>query len=146
VGKKTKPKPGKNNIWLIVGGAAVMTIIVWATLNYTRSGSEPAVAGNSDKPPITLIATMDPQSFSGRARVAYQVAKDIPEILVQLPCFCGCRDGLGHKNNLYCFADNHGNICDMCQSIALDAQEMHRKGLPIEQIRSNIRNTYAQIQ
>jgi len=146
VGKKPKPKPGKNNLWMVVGGAAIMAIIVLATLNYTKSGGDRAAGVSADNPPISLIATLDPQNFTGRARAAYQAAKEIPEVLAQMPCFCGCKDGLGHKSNLYCFADGHGNICDMCQSIALDAQEMHRKGLPIEQIRSNIRTTYAQIQ
>ena len=74
---------------------------------------------------------------------AYQAAKEIPEILSQLPCFCSCMDNLGHKNNLYCFSDNHGNICDMCQNIALDAQEMHKKGMPVSQIRDKIRAAYS---
>jgi len=99
---------------------------------------------NGNKGHATLISTLDPAQFTGKARAAYQAAKEIPEVLVELPCFCGCMDSkeLGHKNNLYCFADSHGNICDLCQTIALEAKEMHRKGLPIETIRNNIRKTY----
>ena len=145
MGKKTKPKAKKNNLWMVVGGAAVMVIIVLATLYYTKSSSDSAGV-SSDNAPVTLIATLDPQNFTGRARAAYQAAKEVPAVLAQMPCFCGCKDGLGHKSNLYCFADNHGNICDMCQSIALDAQEMYRKGLPVEQIRNNIRIAYAHVQ
>ena len=88
------------------------------------------------------VATLSPEGYAGKARAAYQVAKDIPEILSELPCFCGCMDGLGHKSNLYCFADTHGAVCDVCQNIALDASEMHSKGMPVSQIRDKIRAAY----
>jgi hypothetical protein len=132
---------------MIVGGAAIMLLIVWGAMKYSDSKSTTSEqAVRPDGAPVNLIATLDPQNYSGRARAAYQAAKEIPEVLAQLPCFCGCMDSLGHKSNLYCFADNHGNICDLCQSIALDAQEMHHKGMTISQIRENIRNTYAHVQ
>ena len=150
-----KPGPDRNNLWLILGGAVVMIAIVWVTLRTsgTTSVESAASTGTSmsladkfdgNKGHATLISTLDPAQFTGKARAAYQAAKEIPEILVELPCFCGCMDSkeLGHKNNLYCFADSHGNICDLCQTIALEAKEMHRKGLPVETIRSNIRKTY----
>lgn len=143
-------KSGKNNLWLILGAAAIMVAIVWGTLQTTnKQGTEVADTGSkADKftgaAPLSLIATLDPAQFTGRAKLAYQAAKEIPAVLAQLPCFCGCMDSeeLGHKNNLYCFADNHGTICDMCQTIALEAQEMHRKGMPVETIRKNIREAY----
>lgn len=149
---ETKARSGRNNLWLILGGAVIMIAIVWGTLRTTSTDSTDSDASkgnmadkfNGSAGPVTLISTLDPAQFTGKARAAYQAAKDIPEILVQLPCFCGCMDSkeLGHKNNLYCFADSHGNICDLCQTIALEAKEMNRKGLPIETIRDNIRKTY----
>jgi hypothetical protein len=150
---ETKARSGRNNLWLILGGAVIMIAIVWVTLrsSSTDSADPAASTGTSiadkfdgNKGHATLISTLDPSQFTGKARAAYQAAKEIPEILVELPCFCGCMDSkeLGHKNNLYCFADPHGNICDLCQTIALEAKEMHSKGLPVETIRSNIRKTY----
>jgi hypothetical protein len=120
-----------------------MICIAWATLRLTHS--ESAQLENS-KPAATLIATLSPDQYTGKARAAYQAAKDIPEVLVELPCFCGCVDNLGHRNNLYCFADSHGSICDLCQDIALSAQEMHRKGMSTDQIRDNIQATYGSAQ
>jgi len=150
---ETKARSGRNNLWLILGGAVVMIAIVWVTLRTSGTNSVESAAStgtsladkfDGNKGHATLISTLDPAQFTGKARAAYQAAKEIPEILVELPCFCGCMDSkeLGHKNNLYCFADSHGNICDLCQNIALEAKEMHRKGLPVETIRSNIRKTY----
>ena len=78
-----------------------------------------------------------------RAMAAYQVAKDIPEVLEQLPCFCECDQHFGHKNNLFCFSDEHGAACDMCESIALDARDMHKRGLSVEKIRQAIISKYS---
>jgi len=148
----TKNKSGNNNLWVIVGGAVIMVAIVWGTLQTTNKKSEetkPAeTASKADKftgaGPLSLIATLDPEQFTGRAKAAYQAAKEIPAVLAQLPCFCGCMDSeeLGHKNNLYCFADSHGNICDLCQTIALEAQDMYHKGDSVETIRTKIRAAY----
>jgi len=148
-----KAKSGKNNLWLIMGGAAIMIVLVWITFrpttrdaadSPTKDASTAAKFDETVKGPLKLIATLSPDQFTGKSRAAYQAAKEIPEILAQLPCFCGCLESkeLGHKNNLYCFADSHGNICDLCQTIALEAKEMNRKGIPVEKIRSNIRATY----
>jgi len=134
-------KPKRNNTWLVLGGAVFLVGIVWAAVRLTHTNA--ADSFQPDKAPTTLIATLDPANYTGKARAAYAAAKEIPEVLSQLPCFCGCMDGnMKHKSNLYCFADNHGNICDMCQNIALEAQEMHRKGTPVSQIRDKIRAAY----
>jgi hypothetical protein len=57
-------------------------------------------------PQTGLPKTLDPHRFRGKARQAYQIAKEIPQILVQMPCFCDC-DVFGHENLLDCFIDQH---------------------------------------
>ena len=90
---------------------------------------------------------LSPTLFSDeKTRAAYQVAKDIPEVLEQLPCFCGCMTSFGHKNNLFCFKDQHGSGCNICQDIALDARKMHDQGVSIAQIQDNIKAKYAHYQ
>ncbi len=54
-----------------------------------------------------LPKTLDPNPIKGEDREGYQIAKEIPEILAQLPCFCGC-EAVGHENLLDCFVDEHG--------------------------------------
>ncbi len=58
-------------------------------------------------PKTGLPETVDPDLIKGKDREGYQVAKEIPEILAQLPCFCGC-GAVGHENLLDCFIDEHG--------------------------------------
>jgi hypothetical protein len=58
-------------------------------------------------PKTGLPKTLDPGLFRGKVKKAYQIAKEIPEVLAQMPCFCEC-DVYGHENLLDCFIDSHG--------------------------------------
>ena len=58
-------------------------------------------------PKTGLPKTLDPKLIKGEDRKGYQVAKEIPEILAQLPCFCDC-EAIGHESLLDCFIDEHG--------------------------------------
>jgi hypothetical protein len=58
-------------------------------------------------PKTGLAETLDPNLIKGEDREGYQIAKEIPEVLAQLPCFCGC-EAVGHENLLDCFVDEHG--------------------------------------
>jgi hypothetical protein len=138
---KNKNSTSKQN--LILGGAAVViiTAIAWSSLRApNRQLTDSEIAAMS-------AGVLSPSIFSdAKARAAYQVAKDIPEVLAQLPCFCGCKDNYGHENNLFCFKDMHGSGCEICQDIALDARRMHDEGMPIDQIRDNIVARYSRYQ
>lgn len=53
--------------------------------------------------------TLDPNSFpEPEVRQAYLVAKQVPEVLERIPCYCGCYGNSGHRNNLDCYKDSHG--------------------------------------
>lgn len=85
-----------------------------------------------------LPQILDPAGFSNRDVVAaYQVAKEIPAVLAQQPCYCYC-DRRGHRGLLDCFATKHGADCDICVKEALFAMQEHRKGKSPEQIRAEI--------
>lgn len=66
-------------------------------------------AAASAAPQGTSLPTPLPASrFTGRVRQAYQAAADIPEVLANVACYCGCDKSLGHRNLLDCFVDDHG--------------------------------------
>ena len=127
-----KSKKSNANVWLVLGAFAVMAGIVWFVIG----------SGGGEGGP-QLVSTLNPAAYEGRAREAYQAAKDIPEVLAELPCFCGCANQ-GHRSNLYCFRDNHGEECAMCQDIALVARAMHQQGNGVDQIRDEIIKRYGQ--
>ena len=131
----------KQNLWLTIAAIAILAGIAWVSLRGTSEPSEDSTANAKS------ADVLSPALFTDeKARAAYQTAKDIPDVLEQLPCFCGCMMNMGHKNNLFCFKDQHGSACEICQDIALDARKMHDQGLPIAQIQENIRAKYARYQ
>ncbi|MSO21144.1 MAG: hypothetical protein EXQ56_11935 [Acidobacteria bacterium] len=93
-----------------------------------------------DKRPYTL----EPSSFNEpEVRASYQAARDVPEVLEHIPCYCGCFANSGHRNNLDCFKDNHGVSCALCRTIAVESKAMSQAGLPVEQISLAINEKYA---
>jgi hypothetical protein len=133
----------KRNLGLTIAALLILAGIAWVSLRGTNEPQPPEESVVNTK----AAGVLSPALFTDeKARAAYQTAKDIPEVLEQLPCFCGCMMNMGHKNNLFCFMDQHGSVCDICEDIALDARKMHDQGLPIAQIQENIRDKYARFQ
>lgn len=92
-----------------------------------------------------LAETLSPELFTGNVRLAYQAAKEIPETLAQLPCYCHCDRGHGHKSLHSCFVSNHGENCGICIGEALMAYNLQKRGgLNPSQIRERIIAAYGQ--
>ena len=131
----------KQNLMLGIAAIAILAGIAWVSLRGTNEPADDSAAAAKS------ADVLSPTLFNDeKTRAAYQVAKDIPEVLEQLPCFCGCMTSVGHKNNLFCFKDQHGSGCNICQDIALDARKMHDQGMSIAQIQDNIKAKYARYQ
>jgi hypothetical protein len=106
----------------------------------TVSPSDPnaLIPTHYESPPTSLPATLGPERFPGKTREAYQVAKDIPRTLAQLPCYCYCDRGMGHKSLHSCFEDDHAAHCAVCTDEALMAYRLQKQGLTPKQIRERI--------
>lgn len=83
-------------------------------------------------------ATMSPMDFTGETARAYQIAKEIPEVLDSLYCYCECEKHMGHKSLLTCYVDEHAAHCDICMNEAFMAYELHRQGKDIKSIREAV--------
>jgi hypothetical protein len=51
--------------------------------------------------------TLDPARFVGKPAEAHRVARNIPDVLDQLYCYCECDKSIGHKSLLSCYTDGH---------------------------------------
>lgn len=113
-----------------------------AAHNHTTMASVPAYYKAA--PSLsTLRPTLSPDLFTGNERLAYQVAKEIPQTLAQLPCYCHCDKGFGHKSLLSCFESEHGENCGICIGEALMASNLEKRGkLNVVQIREQIITAY----
>lgn len=89
-------------------------------------------------------------------KMAYQFALDRPDVLMWMPCYCGCGEHSGHKSSKNCFLkesstagnpqfDEHGASCAMCVGIALDAKRMTEEGRSLSEIRTFIDEEYGSI-
>ena len=91
-----------------------------------------------------LGPTLPAAQFVGKTRAAYEVAKKIPETLAQLPCYCECDRGFGHKSLHTCFMDDHASHCAVCVDEALLAYRLQQEEkLTPDQVRERIIAQYA---
>ena len=93
--------------------------------------------------PGSLGATLPPEQFSGVTRDAYRAAKEIPQTLAQLPCYCHCDKSIGHKSLHSCFEDDHAAHCSTCVEEALMAYRLQTQGMNAAQIRERIIAEYS---
>ena len=92
----------------------------------------------------SLAPTLDPEKFTGMTRDAYRAVRQIPTTIAQLPCYCHCDEGFGHKSLYSCFEDEHAAHCAVCVNEALLALmlEKDQKLTPV-QIRERIVAQYS---
>jgi hypothetical protein len=123
--------------WVAAGAAIGLLLVIGIGAWQMRAAADP----KSDSADASL--TQDPALYQGDTRQAYTVARDHPELLAQLDCYCGCEQHEGHKNLLDCFRTNHGAACDICVGEAVTAGQMLSQGTPVDQIREVLRTRYA---
>jgi hypothetical protein len=91
----------------------------------------------------SLAPTLRPEKFTGLTREAYKAVGEIPQTIAQLPCYCHCDEGFGHKSLQSCFVDDHAAHCDICVREALAAYKLQKQGLSAARIRERIVAQYA---
>lgn len=89
-----------------------------------------------------LGPTLPPELFTGNQKLAYQAAREIPQTLAQLPCYCHCDKSQNHKSLHSCFESEHGENCGICINEALMAYNLQKQGVAVTEIRSKIIAAY----
>jgi hypothetical protein len=84
---------------------------------------------------------------------AYQFAAANPELMSQIPCYCGC-GAMGHTSNYSCYVagenpdgtlsyDPHALGCSICVDITEDSMRLLKQGKSVSEIRSYVDETYS---
>ena len=84
---------------------------------------------------------------------AFQYAVANPDILSQIPCYCGC-GAMGHQSNYDCYVagetpagelsfDNHALGCSICVDITQDTMRLIDQGKSMPEILSYVNDTYS---
>lgn len=84
---------------------------------------------------------------------AYQFAVANPDLMKNIPCYCGCGSA-GHTSNYSCYVsaaddkgrptfDNHALGCSICVDITQDVMHLLQDGKSPQDIRAYVDNTYS---
>lgn len=110
----------------------------------TPESANSLVPAHYESAPRNLGPTLPPEKFLGKTHDAYKVAREIPQTLAQLPCYCHCDRGMGHKSLHSCYEDDHAAHCAVCVDEALMAYRLQKEqGLSAAQIRERIISEYS---
>lgn len=93
------------------------------------------------------------QSAPVTVQTAYQFASANPDIMKDIPCYCGCGN-VGHTSNYACYVssvddkgnitfDNHALGCSICVDITQDVMRMMKDGKSPPEIRAYVDTTYS---
>ena len=93
------------------------------------------------------------QSAPVTVQEAYQFNVANPDVMKNIPCYCGCGN-IGHTSNYACYVsqvdekgeitfDNHALGCSICVDITQDVMRMLKDGKSPEEARTYIDATYS---
>jgi hypothetical protein len=95
--------------------------------------SDPSILRGGENRP-----TLSPAKFTGNVARAYQIAEQNPILLDSMYCYCNCKETIGHKSLLSCYADNHAVSCGICQDQAFFALSKYKSGMDIIEVRKAV--------
>jgi hypothetical protein len=136
----------------------LVLLLLAASLAGCASGaasSAPASA-STDGLKMAAMADMPASVKSAPATVqqAYQFAVANPDVMQQVPCYCGC-GAMGHTSNYSCYVagknddgsikfDSHALGCSLCVDITQDTMRLLKEGKSVKDIRAYVDKTYGQ--
>lgn len=135
----------KKNSYLIIGFLLLIGLTV--------AGCRPDAAGQSYGLASVADLPQDIQTAPVSVRQSYQFAVANPEVLKEIPCYCGC-GAMGHTSNYACYIqddstqdnlvfDGHALGCSICVDITIDVMDMLDQGLSLTEIQSEIDAVYS---
>jgi Protein of unknown function with PCYCGC motif len=128
---------------------ALVSILVVAAL---PACSTPAQASGLHMMPMDRLPA-NVQAAPSSVRLAYQFAAANPDVMQQIPCYCGC-GSIGHTSNYSCYVlqadangvltyDPHALGCSICVDITQDVMRLLKDGKTVPEIRSFVDATYS---
>lgn len=97
----------------------------------------------ADKAAAERKPVLEPANIAGFASFGYAAAKNCPEVMEKLFCYCGCDLTDSHTSLLDCFTSLHGVDCHICQEEALLAMKLNKDGVSIKEIQKTVDEKYS---
>ncbi len=120
------------SVFGVLVGVAIAAVAVSAC---SAGGHHPAPRSG-----VTGARVLAASTFGEDMRLvrAYTAAREMPEVFDGLMCYCQCEKNFGHRSLLTCFESEHAAACDICLTEGTMADQMHRKGATLDEIRRAI--------
>jgi hypothetical protein len=80
-----------------------LALLATASCGSSTSSSDLKVETTEASKNITLPSWVSAPGTPKNSAVAYRFALERPDLLSQMPCYCGCGESAGHISNLDCF-------------------------------------------
>jgi hypothetical protein len=145
--------------WILIGGIVVLLVVAVIVLSSGNSNQQATDSHTASHTPVerpatatkvvpayfetapsraSLGPTLAPEKFTGMTRDAYRAVREIPVTIAQMPCYCHCDRGMGHKSLYSCYEDEHASHCAVCVNEALLASRLEKEGKSVSEIRDRI--------
>jgi len=127
-------------------------IITGLALTALPACSSSSIGAHLDMTPMSKMPA-EVQSAPVTVQQAYQFTSANPDLMENIPCYCGCGD-IGHTSNYACYIssvddrggstfDSHALGCSICVDITQDVMRMSREGKSSQDIRAYVDATYS---
>ncbi len=94
----------------VIGGSVVAllihTVVGWRTAAHGAQHHDWVLPAIPRRP---RPRTLSPALFEGKTAEAYRIAREVPDLIEQMSCYCGCNKSHNHQNNLDCYVDRHAH-------------------------------------
>ena len=142
--KYEKIQKKKGNSKLII---AAIAIILLAGIGYALfSGGSISTNTSTNQTKFPSFVYTSPLTLK-----AYSYATEHPDLLEQIPCYCGCGGHSSHRFLRDCFIrddwtyDNHASFCDICVAEAIKVQNYLAQGKTLAEARTLIDQEYSSL-
>ncbi|MCX9012331.1 MAG: hypothetical protein OIN66_14575 [Candidatus Methanoperedens sp.] len=141
--KNEKIPTKKGNSMLIIGVAGVVLLAVIGYFILSGGSTDNSSPNGTSEVKLPSYAYTNPMTLKG-----YKYATEHPDVLEQIPCYCGCGGHSGHRFLRDCFInddwtyDDHASFCDVCIGEAVKVQDYLASGKTLKDARALIDQEY----
>ncbi len=135
----------------LVGMLLVVMVLSVALSGCDGNGTTEASSG-LEMAPLSAMP-QDIRRAPPVVRESYQFAIANPDIVQEIPCYCGC-GAMGHQSSYNCYAegteaagdlryDGHALGCTICVDITQDTMRLLQEGRSVDEIRAYVDQRYS---
>ncbi len=138
--KNEKIPKKKGNSTLIIG---IVAVIILAGIAYAVLSGDSTPKKTESEIKLPSYAYTNPVTLK-----AYRYATEHPDLLEQIPCYCGCGGHSGHRFLRDCYIkddwtyEEHASFCDVCVGEAIKLQDYLASGKTLKEARALIDEEY----